>query len=81
MVECVEFKMTCAHWLAQVIFTLTMMLFFMFMIAFKDGRLEVYLPLLTSTAAYWMPSPGIPKKKGGGSSPPATPVTFSESKE
>ena len=61
--ECANFKMTCAHWIAQVVFTMTIMLFFMFMIAFREGRLEVYLPLLTSSASVWMPSPGIPKKK------------------
>lgn len=75
---CPYFTMTCAHWVAQVVFTLAMMFFFMFMIAFREGRLEVYLPLLTSAASVWMPSPGIPKKKalpagGGGSS--STPTT------
>lgn len=60
---CPNFTMTCAHWVAQVVFTLTMMFFFMFMIAFRDGPLEVYLPLLTSAASLWMPSPGIPKRK------------------
>jgi hypothetical protein len=60
---CPNFTMTCAHWAAQVVFTLAMMFFFMFMIAFRDGPLEVYLPLLTSAASLWMPSPGIPKRK------------------
>ena len=65
MVEktCPYFTMTCAQWVAQVVFTLAMMFFCMFMIAFREGPLEVYLPLLTSSASIWMPSPGIPKKK------------------
>ena len=61
--QCPYFTMTCAQWVAQVVFTLAMMFFFMFMIAFREGPLEVYLPLLTSSASLWMPSPGIPKKK------------------
>ena len=60
---CPNFTMTCAHWAAQVVFTLAMMFFFMFMIAFREGPLEVYLPLLTSAASLWMPSPGVPKRK------------------
>ena len=64
--QCPYFTMTCAQWVAQVVFTLAMMFFFMFMIAFRDGPLEVYLPLLTSSASLWMPSPGIPKKKPPG---------------
>jgi hypothetical protein len=64
--------MTCAHWAAQVVFTMTIMLFFMFMIAFRGGQLEVYLPLLTSSASVWMPSPGIPKKKEIASTPSNT---------
>ena len=61
--SCPYFTMTCAQWVAQVVFTLAMMFFFMFMIAFREGPLEVYLPLLTSSASIWMPSPGIPKRK------------------
>ena len=61
--QCPYFTMTCAQWVAQVVFTLAMMFFCMFMIAFREGPLEVYLPLLTSSASLWMPSPGIPKRK------------------
>ena len=77
--QCPYFTMTCAQWVAQVVFTLTMMFFFMFMIAFRGGPLEVYLPLLTSLASVWMPSPGVPKKKLGPDS--STGQSSSESRE
>ena len=78
--QCPYFTMTCAQWVAQVVFTLTMTFFFMFMIAFRGGPLEVYLPLLTSLASVWMPSPGVPKKKLLGPDSP-TRQSSSESRE
>jgi len=43
----------------------------MFMIGFRDGKLEIFLPLLASIASVWMPSPGIPKRRDV--PPPPTP--------
>jgi hypothetical protein len=71
-----NFTMTIAHWGAQVAVTVSMMLFCMFMIAFRGGALEIFLPLLTSIISVWMPSPGIPQKRhsnAGIEAPPNTP--------
>ena len=73
-----NFTMTIAHWGAQVIVTVAMMLFFMFMIAFRDGKLEIFLPLLASIISVWMPSPGIPARKPALDSTPAPPNTPTE---
>ena len=61
-----HFNFQCALFCAQVLFSFTMLLFGMCMIAFKNGQLEVYLPLLSTTAAVWLPNPVPPqfKKKG-----------------
>jgi hypothetical protein len=73
-----DFSMTCVHWLAQVVFSLSLMLFFMFMIGFRDGKLEIFLPLLASIASVWMPSPGIPKITKDVPPPPTPPNTPTE---
>ena len=39
------------------------MAFCMCMIAFNDGKLEVFLPLMTSTASVWVPTPTPPSRK------------------
>ena len=57
-----HFNMACWMFFAQVVFSLIVILFCMGMIAFDDGKLEVFLPLLTSTASVWVPSPTLPKK-------------------
>ena len=73
-----NFTMTIAHWGTQVIVTVAMMLFFMFMIAFRDGKLEIFLPLLASIISVWMPSPRIPVRKPALVSTPAPPNTPTE---
>ena len=62
MREC-HFNMECAMWLAQLVFSLLVIVFCMLMIGVKQGALEVYLPLITSTAAVWVPSPKTPSFK------------------
>ena len=66
-----HFNMGCWMFFAQVIFSLITVLFCMAMIAFEDGKLEVFLPLLTATTSAWVPSPSPPKKR---SNPPPTPT-------
>ena len=58
----------------------SLMLFFMFMIGFRDGKLEIFLPLLASIASVWMPSPGIPKldRQTKNVPPPTPPNTPTE---
>ena len=73
-----NFTMTIAHWGAQVTVTVSMMLFCMFMIAFRGGALEIFLPLLASIISVWMPSPGIPARKPLLDSIPAPPNTPTE---
>lgn len=68
-----HFNMACWYFFAQVIFSLITVLFCMCMIAFEDAKLEVFLPLLTSTVSVWIPSPTPPKKTVGGS-PPSSPT-------
>ena len=58
-----HFNMGCWMFFAQVIFSLLTVLFCMAMIAFEDGKLEVFLPLLTATTSVWVPSPTPPKKR------------------
>jgi hypothetical protein len=62
MREC-HFNMECAMWLAQLVFSLLVIVFCMLMIGLKQGALEVYLPLITSTAAVWVPNPKTPSFK------------------
>ena len=62
MREC-HFNMECAMWLAQLVFSLLVIVFCMLMIGVKQGALEVYLPLITSTAAVWVPNPKTPSFK------------------
>ena len=59
MVEC-HFNMECAMWMAQLVFSLVVIVFCMLMIGVRGGALEVYLPLITSTAAVWVPAPNAP---------------------
>ena len=69
-----HFNMACWYFFAQVVFSLITVLFCMAMIAFEDAKLEVFLPLLTSTVSVWIPSPTPPKKAVGSLSPPPTPT-------
>ena len=62
MREC-HFNMECAMWLAQLVFSLLVIVFCMLMIGLRGGALEVYLPLITSTAAVWVPNPKTPSFK------------------
>lgn len=58
-----HFNMQCWMFFAQILVCMTLMVFCMIMIAINDGPLEVYLPLITSTASVWVPSPAPPKRK------------------
>lgn len=70
-----HFNVQCWMFFAQVIFSLITVIFCMCMIAFEDGKLEVFLPLLTSTVSVWVPSPSPPKRRDmGAPAPPATPT-------
>ena len=71
MTEACHFNRTCATWYAQIMTTFMVLTFCMCMIAFKDGQLEVYLPMITSTAAVWVPQPKAPKANVP-ASPPKT---------
>ena len=62
MREC-HSNMECAMWLAQLGFSLLVIVFCMLMIGLRGGALEVYLPLITSTAAAWVPNPKTPSFK------------------
>ena len=55
-----HFNMECAMWIAQLTFSLLVLIFCMLMIGVRGGALEVYLPLITSTAAVWVPAPKTP---------------------
>ena len=66
-----HFNMSCWMFFAQVVFSLITVLFCMSMIAFENGKLEVFLPLLTATTLVWVPSPSPPKKRN---SAPPTPT-------
>lgn len=52
----------CAAFAAQFITSFVLILFCMLMIAFRSGSLEVYLPLISSTAAIWVPNPKAPTR-------------------
>ena len=56
-----HFNFQCALFCAQVLFSFLMMLFCMLMIGLQGGQLEVYLPLLSSVAAVWLPNPAPPR--------------------
>ena len=58
-----HFNMACWMFFAQCLFSLITVLFCMSMIAFEDGKLEVFHPLLTATTSVWVPSPSPPKRK------------------
>ena len=58
-----HYNYQCAMFTAQVFFSFIVMMFCMAMIFWKDGQLEVFLPLLTSTASVWVPSPQVPRKQ------------------
>jgi len=62
-----SYSMECAAFAAQFITSMALILFCMLMIALRNGQLEVYLPLITSTAAIWVPNPKAPTR----SLPPA----------
>ena len=49
-------------WIAQLLISFIVIVFCMLMIAINKGALEVYLPLITSTAAVWIPSPKTPTR-------------------
>ena len=72
MGEC-HFNMECAMWVAQVCMSFVLILFCMLMIGLKQGALEVYLPLITSTAAVWVPTPKTPSFRKP-TEPPTTPT-------
>ena len=57
-----HFNMECAMWIAQLLISFIVIVFCMLMIAVNHGALEVYLPLITSTAAVWIPSPKTPTR-------------------
>ena len=57
-----HFNMECAMWIAQLLISFIVIVFCMLMIAINKGALEVYLPLITSTAAVWIPSPKTPTR-------------------
>ncbi len=52
----------CAAFAAQFVTSFVLILFCMLMIAFRSGSLEVYLPLISSTAAIWVPNPKVPTR-------------------
>jgi hypothetical protein len=52
----------CAAFAAQFVTSFVLILFCMLMIAFRSGSLEVYLPLISSTAAIWVPNPKAPTR-------------------
>jgi hypothetical protein len=58
-----HFNMQCWMFFAQILVSMTLIVFCMIMVATKEGPLEVYLPLITSTASVWVPSPSPPKRK------------------
>ena len=60
--EC-HFNMACAMFFAQIVVSIMVMAFCMCMIALNDGKLEVFLPLMTSTASVWVPTPSPPSRK------------------
>ena len=60
--EACHFNFQCALCCAQVLFSFVMMLFCMLMVGFRNGALEVYLPLLSSVAAVWLPTPSPPRR-------------------
>jgi len=49
-------------WIAQLLISFIVIVFCMLMISLNHGALEVYLPLITSTAAVWIPSPKTPTR-------------------
>lgn len=57
-----HFNIQCATWFSQIMVSFFVLAFCACMIAFKNGQLEVYLPLMTSTASVWVPTPKAPKK-------------------
>lgn len=61
--ETCHFNMACASYFGQLLVSLIILVFCMSMVAYKDGKLEVYLPMITSTAAVWIPAPAVPKIK------------------
>jgi hypothetical protein len=67
-----HFNMECAMWIAQVSMSFLLILFCMLMIGLNQGSLEVYLPLITSTAAVWVPTPKTPAFRKP-TDPPAAP--------
>ena len=58
-----HFNMACAMFFAQIVVSIMVMAFCMCMIAFNEGKLGVFLPLMTSTASVWVPTPTPPSRK------------------
>ena len=69
-----HFNMACAMFFAQIVVSIMVMLFCMCMIALNDGKLEVFLPLMTSTASVWVPAPSPPSRKAL-AAPPSVQMT------
>ena len=68
-----HFNAVCAMFAAQVAFTLITMIFSMTMIyEAKDSQTtSIFLPMLTSIVAVWLPSPSVPRKRITTTSPPS----------
>jgi hypothetical protein len=68
-----HFNVQCWMFFAQVFFSFLVILFCMLMIFVKNEQVEVYLPLMTSTASVWVPTPTIPRRikreRSGGDNP------------
>ena len=61
-----HFNMACSMFVAQIAVSVLVITFCMCMIAFREGKLEVFLPLMTSTASVWVPTPTPPSRKSVG---------------
>ena len=68
-----HYNAQCAMFTAQVVFSFTAMVFCMVSIVNGDDReLQVFLPILSGIVSVWMPTPSVPRKRGGeGRDPPS----------